>query len=300
MIDELVGRSIAVPGSTSNLGPGFDALGLALDLELRLRIVSARDDGRGDVDWRFSEAPPAGENAIDRAYRAAVGAGALPSLAIEVTTDIPIRAGLGSSAAAFVAGLRLGELVRRTPQPIDTLLRAACDLEGHPDNTSASLLGGFVVSCRLPDGRVIARATPWPRDWLVVVATPKMALETKVARAALPATVPLQDAVVNVQRTALLVLAVQLHDATLLRSAFDDRLHQPHRAALVPGLAEALAWRDSALLGTFLSGAGPSIAAVVDTTAAGAVDRIHARFADLYRRLQLDVAVRPLRARAPL
>jgi homoserine kinase len=133
-----------------------------------------------------------------------------------------------------------------------------------------------------------------------VIATPALALETKRARAALPAAVPMGDAVFNVQRIAMLLLAVQHADSDLLRAAMDDRLHQPHRAPLVPGLREALAWREPGLLGTFLSGAGPSIAAIVDLEVAGIHERVEQRFRDLYQRLDLDVTVRTLAARPPV
>lgn len=302
---DLAGAEIVVPGSTSNLGPGFDALGLALGVSLRLRVTGVRDDGHGDVEWRFVGSTLEGENAIHRGYRAGLAAAAaagaqagLPSLTIDVTTDIPMKAGLGSSAAALVAGLRLAERLTGT-QPMDTLLRLACGLEGHPDNTSASLLGGFVAACRLEDGRVVAHASPWPASWPLVVATPALALETKVARAALPASVSMADAVFNVQRVALLVHAARAADTELLRAALADRLHQPYRAPLVPGLAEALAWRADGLLGVFLSGAGPSIAAIVDASVPGAVDEVRAQFDALYRRLALPVAVRTLHAREP-
>jgi homoserine kinase len=292
----LIGRQVLVPGSTSNLGPGFDCLSLALRLYLRLRIVGARDDGRRAVAWRFADAGFDEENLVARGYRALADAqaGPLPSLEVEVSSDIPIKAGLGSSAAALVAGLRLFELVAG-PVPVDRLVSVAARLEGHPDNTSASLLGGLVVSARLDDERSVARAVPWPPGWRVVVATPALALPTPVARAALPASVPHRDAVFNVQRTALLVEAVRRRDADLMRAALADRLHQPYRAPLVPGLTEAAAWTDAALLGVVLSGAGPSLAAFVTDSGASTVERFEA----LYRRLDLAATVRTLDVQQP-
>ena len=299
-VEHLLGREIVVSGSTSNLGPGFDAVGLALDLDLRLRVVRATLDGRSHVEWRFAGEPPGGDNAIARGYEAGVEAFAShvprPSLVVDVTTEIPMRAGLGSSAAALVAGLRLAECVAGR-QPIDRLLSLACALEGHPDNTSASLLGGFIVAASLEDGSVVARAITWPEHWPLVVATPALTLETKVARAALPSSVLLRDAVFNVQRTALLVEAVHRRDSALLRTALDDRLHQRQRAPLVPGLSDALDWKDSGLIGVFLSGAGPSIAAIVDATVDGSIDRLAQRFGRLHHELGLRSTVRVLGAR---
>jgi homoserine kinase len=287
-----------VPGSTSNLGPGFDCLSLALRLYLRLTICEVQDDGRREVAWRFAGPGFGEENLVERGYRALADGhpGPLPSLEVEVASDIPIKAGLGSSAAALVAGLRLFELVAGAGSvPVDRLVSVAARLEGHPDNTSASLLGGLVVSATIDDERSVARALPWPSGWRVIVATPSLALPTAVARAALPAAVPHRDAVFNVQRVALLLEAVRRADADLLREVLADRLHQPYRAPLVPGLEEAGSWKDPALLGVVLSGAGPSLAAFVTDSGAGTVERFEA----LYRRLGLAVTVRTLEVQPP-
>lgn len=294
--ERLTGRQILVPGSTSNLGPGFDCLSLALRIYLRLTILDTRDDGRRAVAWRFTDPGFEDENFVERGYRALADAhgGPLPSLEVEVSSEIPVKAGLGSSAAALVAGLRLFDLVAG-PVPVDRLVSVAARLEGHPDNTSASLLGGLVVSARIDDDRSVARALPWPPHWRVVVATPALALPTAVARAALPASVPHGDAVFNVQRVALLLEAVRRADADLMRAALADRLHQPYRAPLVPGLAEATAWSDAALLGVALSGAGPSLAAFVTDAGAGTIERFEA----LYRRLGLAATVRLLEVQPP-
>ena len=283
------GHHIVVPGSTSNLGPGFDALGLALRCYLRLRILGAGDGPPGTLTWRFGGPAPDGENYIERGFRTLAGdtIARVPALHVEVTSDIPMKAGLGSSAAAIVAGFRLFEACAG-PQPLDRLLDLAAGLEGHPDNTSASLLGGFVACCRTAGGRVAAIAARWPEDLHVVVATPAVTLETKMARAALPRQVPLADAVSNVQRAALLVQSVASRDRQALREAFHDRLHQPYRAALVPGLAEALTFDHPALYGVFLSGAGPSIAAIVADEGAA----VRGMFERLYRDLGLAVSVR--------
>lgn len=296
----LAGREIVVPGSTSNLAAGFDAIGLALQVHLTLTIREVRTDGRGEVDWRFAGTPLSGDNAIERGYRFGLrefnGPGRLPSLVVDVRTDIPMRAGLGSSAAALVAGLRLASLMA-SPQPTGRLLAAAAALEGHPDNTSASLLGGFVVAARLDDGTIVARATPWPDRWTILIATPSAGLETKVARAALPVGYPLADAVFNIQRVALLVDAIHRADTDALSHALSDKLHQPYRAPLVPGLAEALSWpAGEGFIGAFLSGAGPSIAAFADALVPGAAQQTRSRLESLFERLHLPVVVREVKA----
>nr|MCU0256521.1 homoserine kinase [Vicinamibacterales bacterium] len=252
---------IAVPGSTANLGPGYDALALALQVYLRLRVERVEGAAPGSVEWSFEDLTLAGENYVERGFRAGLRAGAgVPALRVHVRSEIPMRGGLGSSAAALVAGLRLAS--RFCPMSDAELLQAATALEGHPDNVSASILGGLTVSCVAPDGRVHALRAPWPAAWRLVVATPSIELATSAARSVVPAQVSLRDAVANLQLTSLLVQAVHAVDAAAMREALRDALHQPHRAALVPGLALALAFESPSLVGVFLSGAGPSIAAI--------------------------------------
>src|SRR5262249_45756072 len=157
-------------------------------------IEDAAIDGVGRLRFRFEGLTLSGENTIERALRAAATRRGitLPSLEITVRSDIPLRAGLGSSAAAIVAGIRLFELIAG-PLPAGEALTLAAELEGHPDNTSASILGGLTASCQTDHG-VIAIATRWPDDVRVVVATPAVSLETKVARATLPASISRADA----------------------------------------------------------------------------------------------------------
>lgn len=275
---------IVVPGSTSNLGPGFDALGLALQLSLRVRVVDLSDDGRGHVEWRFEGLRLDGENLIDTAFRWIApdedASTRLPSMVIDVTSQIPLKGGLGSSAAAIVAGRRLRTAVVGG-RSRDGLLSDACALEGHPDNTSASILGGLVTSGPRRRGGVAAIAVPWPRDIRIVVASPHVMLETKRARAVLPAQVSYADAVHNVQRTALLLQALATGDHETVRDALVDRLHQPYRAPLVPGLERALAFEGASTLGMFLSGAGPSIAALVVDDGREAMTFLESMYRDL-------------------
>lgn len=295
LVAALEGRRVLVPGSTSNLGPGFDALGLALQIYLDVRVVRVIDADGGDLRFTFEDGPPPGDNAIAHTLHA--GAAALgvpvPSLELRVGSGIPVQAGLGSSAAAIVAGLRLLQLF--VPTSDRRLLELATALEGHPDNVSASLFGGFTVSAETPDG-VACLAVPWPEDVQIVVATPEAALATVVARTVLPLQVGCRDAVFNVQHAALLVQALAARQFDAVRAALHDRLHQPYRAALVPGLARALEWRDPSLLGTFLSGAGPSIAALVLGDTAAIAERFRCLFED---ELGLPCTIRSLAAHRP-
>lgn len=252
---------IKVPASIANLGPGFDTLAVAVQLYLHLRVKKL--PGRGQLYFHFVDHKLHGENCIERAYRSLAGADfdRLPSLSVEVRSEIPMRAGLGSSAAATVAGLRLYEAVAG-PQPDATLLSAACALESHPDNAAASLLGGLTISCQLADGTVHAASVAWPDSLDFIVLTPDQSLATGESRAVLPQCVSRADAVFNLQRVALLLNSLHSGDYSLLKHALGDRVHQPARQKIVPALAEALELQHPDLLGVCLSGSGPSIVAI--------------------------------------
>ena len=254
---------IKVPASIANLGPGFDTLAVAVQLYLRLRVKKLA--GHGELHFHFADHKLPGENCIERAYRSLAGADfdRLPSLSVEVRSEIPMRAGLGSSAAATVAGLRLYEAVAG-PVPVATLLNAACALESHPDNAAASLLGGLTISCQLADGVVHATSVAWPDSLDFVVLTPEQPLATGESRAVLPQCVSRADAVFNLQRVALLLNSLQSGDYSLLRHAMGDRVHQPARQRIVPALTEALELQHPDLLGVCLSGSGPSIVAIAE------------------------------------
>ncbi len=275
---------IVVPGSISNLGPGFDALSVAVQIYLRARIVEVRPAEPDTIVFEFAGAGPTGENRIESGYRLARKRAGVPApgLRVQISSDIPQTAGLGSSAAAAVAGLRLYEAVT-APRPTEDWLAMATELEGHPDNAAAALLGGITVSCQRDGGAPIARSSRWPEAIRLVVATPDLGLHTAHARRVLPAEVPLADAIFNLQRALLMLHALRSGRYEDLREAMKDRWHQPARSDLVPGLAEAIAFDDPAILGVCLSGAGPSIVALVTDGAAQATTL----FEDLYQRLGL-------------
>lgn len=288
---------IAVPGSTSNLGPAFDALSVALDLHLRIEVLDVRADLAGTVQYEFEGTGPAGENRIDSAFQLACRRYGRPvmGLKVRVSSDIPMAAGLGSSAAAAVAGLRLYEAARAIPLDPADMLNLATELEGHPDNAAAALHGGITLSCQTDSG-VIARAWRWPDEIRFVVATPGSALETNHARAMLSDSVPLGDAVANLQRALLFVRALETRDYGDIREALKDRWHQPARGALVPALAECLVIDHPSVLGVCLSGAGPSILALA---APGRSEEAAAVLGDVYRRLGVPHTIRTLAAVQP-
>lgn len=284
---------ITVPASIANLGPGFDTLAVAVQLYLRLNVTVL--DGKGELNFRFVNQELKGENYIERAFRflARQRDDCFPSLDVDVRSDIPMRAGLGSSAAATVAGLRLYEAITFS-QPTQALLNAACALEGHPDNVSAALLGGLTVSCQLPDGSAYAARLRWPEELAFIVLTPEVALSTADARRVLPVVISRQDAVFNIQRVALFLQVLQSGNYELLKQAMADRLHQPFRQGLVPGLEQAIHLEHEDLLGVCLSGAGPSIVAIAERN----LNQIEKLLAAEYERTGYAYQVRHLRVHA--
>jgi homoserine kinase len=271
---------IAVPGSIANIGPGFDTLAVAVQLYLRLRIRV--EPGTNELRFNFTAGKLDGENYVERAFRflAQQHGRSFPSLSVEVDSDIPIRAGLGSSAAATIAGLRLYEAITG-PLRRRELLNAACALECHPDNVAAALLGGLTASCQLPDESVVAVRLKWPESLGFVVLTPESPLSTSASRNALPEKISRDDAVFNLQRLALLLQTLQSGDFSLLREALRDRIHQPFRRNLVPGLEKALSLEHPDLLGVCLSGAGPSIVAFAEQNFEGIEELLRKSFLPL-------------------
>ena len=287
--------AIVVPGSTSNLGPGFDTLSVALGVFLRVEVLDVLPARPDTLATAFGGPAPAGENRIETAFRFArqrLGV-STPGLRIRAVSEIPMAAGLGSSAAASVAGLRLYEAAAGLTLDDTDLLTMASELDGHPDNAAAALLGGMTVSCQRRNGRILARSWPWPEDIRFIVATPDFTLHTSNARAVLPESVPLADAVANLQRAVLLIRAIETAQYDDIREALHDRWHQPPRAALVPGLAESLAIEHPAVLGVCLSGAGPSVVALA---APGRADEAATVLGAVYDRLGLAHTLRNLAA----
>ena len=260
-----------MPASTANLGAGFDCLGLALELYLGVRATVLSNPGTSSRarSWGVvgTSALPrsADQNLILRAIKLTAEREGfkLPTIRLAVQNEIPVAGGLGSSAAAAVAGVALGHLINGKSPPKETVLRYATELEGHGDNVGAALMGGFVVTFMRSDGTVVAVRKRWPKMIRLIVVTPATMLETKKSRGVLPQTVSRADAVHNLQRTALFVAAIEERRFDLLWDAMEDRLHQTARQSLIPGLSDVLAIpRMPGLLGVALSGAGPSVIAL--------------------------------------
>jgi homoserine kinase len=263
--------SVDVPASSANLGSGFDCFAAALSLKLRAELHHG--DQAGIVLNAHGEGAPGphdepGENLLLRAFREGLraalgspeGSGAWR---IEVSSMIPAARGLGSSAAAIVAGLLLGATVGRRAPAADELLRLATALEGHADNVAAALYGSFTLAV----GDTLRRFHV-PHGWIPVVFVASAQSHTAEMRRALPQFVPHADAALQAGRSALLATALMSGDAGLLRQGMADALHQPYRLPLLPGAGELIeAAYDHGAAGAALSGAGPSVLAICDSPA---------------------------------
>ena len=257
---------VSVPATSANLGPGFDCLALALGLrnEIELSVGTAVSSLQVEQHGEGAATLPKDErNLVLRAVRAywQANAGAPPgSLQLRAQNQIPLNSGMGSSAAAIVAGLAAAQALSGAAADPQALLQLAHSLEGHPDNAAAALLGGLtLVSTAGNDVRCARISLPAMQ---VALALPAVELATAQARAALPGMVPLADAAFNIGHTALVVRALQTADYALLGWAMQDRLHQPQRRVLIRGYdAAEQAALDAGAAAVVLSGAGPSLAA---------------------------------------
>jgi homoserine kinase len=263
---------VTVPATSANLGPGFDALGLALSLSNELDVavapttkVTVEGEGAGRL-------PTGDKNVIVRALRLAYDAAGrkADAWAVRCVNRIPPARGLGSSAAAWVGGIVAGNALLGSPLDRAAVLRLAARAEGHPDNVAAAVYGGLTVAGGEGDG-VVALSLPVPPSLVWVALIPDVTSSTAEARAVLPARVPRADAVFNVQRVALLLASFQAGRVDTLAAALDDKLHQPYRRRLFPWMPSVIgAARKAGALGCVLSGAGPSILAVAPDAAVGA------------------------------
>jgi homoserine kinase len=264
--------SVRVPATSANLGPGYDAVGLALSLSMRIGLDRSPHP---EIDIRGTGADLIPRGPEHPAYRAArfvaevVGESDAQFRLVQENSIPPTR-GLGGSAAALVGGaVAANDLFGGQIAPPD-LLNIVCELDGHPDNAAPALLGGLVIGILTPVGVSAVRLEP--KDLKVAVAIPDFAVSTTAARRALPDSVPHRDAAFNVGRSGLLLGALATGEYHLLRVAMQDRLHQPYRSHLIPGLEDAIdAGLDSGAYGACLSGSGPTVLAFAPETRAGEI-----------------------------
>jgi homoserine kinase len=268
---------LRLPATSANLGPGFDAVGLAMGLYLTIDVTVA-EDFRIDATGRDADLCAKLENnLILTTYMDVLAVRGIlaPGLHLQLHNEIPLGMGCGSSASALLAGILLANHFGNLHWTAQQILEEACRREGHPDNVAASYLGGMTVSSITKDGLVTATCGQ-DLNWNLLLALPSASLSTKKARALLPDRYSREDAVANIQATALLVAAFAQGRGDLLRTAMQDRLHQPYRAKACPLLPLLLPLADitgnPAILGVALSGAGPSVLLIAGSPAPSTID----------------------------
>lgn len=272
-----------MPATSANLGPGFDVLGVALDLFNEVELVGWSESHGVSLQMEIQgegamELPDDDRNLLVRMARKILDRRVkrLKVLEVRLLNRIPLARGLGSSSAAIVGGLVAANAVCPKPMDQEDLLRVAVEEEGHPDNVTPALIGGLCVATQDdPDMRYVAWKDKKLFEGLrAVVCIPEFELSTEKARALLPENVSRQDAIFNASHTALFLSALQKRQHDLLGSAMQDRLHQPYRKKLIPGWDDVLAGAKKAgAYGVCLSGAGPTILALSPVAKADHVGR---------------------------
>ena len=266
--------SVKVPATSANLGPGFDCLGLALPIYNEITVEETVMPGSGleinviddnaalDVISIPKDENNIGYKAIELLYNF-LGQ-TVNDIKITIKTNIPVARGLGSSASVIVGGLVAANELLGRPADNALLLSIASEVEGHPDNVTPALFGGFCISSVEDDGSVSYSKLDWPEDWKLTVLIPDYELDTRISRSVLPESVTIADAAYNVRKCAMLIDAVYKHDDELMKKCLKDKLHQPYRENLINGFKEVrelLANKDD-ILGCVISGAGPTILVV--------------------------------------
>jgi homoserine kinase len=247
-------RLVRVPASSANLGPGYDAMAAAVSLHLELEV---EETGEFSFDPGGLDVPTGRDNLLVRAFESLHSA---DGIAFRLRSEIPLARGLGSSAAAIVAGLFAADHLFELALSKEEVLARATELEGHPDNVAAAIYGGFVVcGSGVEDAPFAARFDP-PEGLEGIAVIPSDEVSTKLARKAIPTEVPLADAVANVSAAALLVLGLRSADLDLVARGLHDSLHQPRRRDLYPRSMEIVdTAAELGALGATISGAGPAV-----------------------------------------
>jgi homoserine kinase len=257
---------LSLPATSANLGPGFDAVAVALDVFLQIEAEPAQEFSIVASGRDADRCAKLDDNLILETYKQIMRGHerAIVPLAIRMVNGIPLGMGCGSSAAARLAAIALAVHFGELNWDTDRVLEEAYKLEGHADNVAACWLGGFVAAMCEGTKVQVARTDP-PAGWRAIVALPREPLSTSKARAVLPASFPLEDVVANLQSVSVLALAFAQGRGDLLRLAMRDRIHQAHRATMCPLLLVLLPLvGEHGILGVALSGAGPAVLAIVD------------------------------------
>lgn len=280
--------SVKTPATIANLGPGFDSFGLALPLYnvisveemvlpgsgIEINIINEKNNDENSI----IDIPTDKSNIVYKAIELLYNfIGQTPNeLKITIKTQIPVSRGLGSSSSVIVGGLiAANELLGRVADE-KVLMSIATEIEGHPDNITPAFKGGVTISSWEDDGEVIYRKLPWNDDWKLMVCIPDYELNTEVSRSVLPKEVPMTSAVFNLKRSAMFVDALYNKDEELLKMSLKDKLHQPYREKLVPGLTDIMNGLKhvNGVIGVVLCGAGPSILVLYNGIGAGEIKEI--------------------------
>jgi len=299
--------SVKVPATTANFGSGFDCLGMALPIYnvisieetvlpgtgVEINVISETDD---DDDFAIEHIPKDENNIIYKAVELLYNSiGQTPSeLRINIKSQIPIAKGLGSSASIIVGGLLAANELLGKPADEAALLSIATEVEGHPDNVTPAIIGGLVLTSLEDDGSIVYRKLPWPEEWHLTLCIPDYELATDISRSVLPKEVPMKDATFNTRRTAMFVEAVHTKDAELMKLALQDKLHQPYRTKLVPGLQDIMdnLKHEENVIGCVLSGAGPAMLIVSQRNN---LDRIKSIVSDTWADFNVKSDIRTLK-----
>ena len=308
--------SFRIPSSTSNLGAGFDALSLALEKYLRISIETFTKPSPRRKGSNPAETPPSplgkgqGEDLNFEIIPRGVGAsmipttadnlilrvansvakqrtGPLPAFRMVIDNEIPLARGMGSSAAAIIAGITCYELLADDKLTEREIFNYAREFESHPDNLAAALRGGLIAATESLDGDILIAKLRVADGARAIVVIPSFEVSTEKARSVLPQTYSRKDAVFNIQRSALTIAALTTGNWSLLREAMRDRIHQPYRAPLIPGFQEILALNTPGLLGVALSGAGPAVFAI---TKAGETESVAHAIVSVFERHGVEAA----------
>ena len=299
--------SVKVPASSANIGPGFDCMGLALPIYNTITIeetvlpgtgieINVMSEDESNEEQLFDNIPKDKNNLVYKAVEMLYNSiGQEPSeLKINIQTGIPIARGLGSSSSVIVGGLLAANKLLGNPADETALLAIATEVEGHPDNIAPAILGGLVLSSLEEDGSVTYFKLNWPEEWDLTVCIPDFELSTEISRSVLPKEVTMADANFNAKHLAMLVQALNTSDSKLMKLALKDKLHQPYREKLVPGMKEIMeAFKhEDGILGCVLSGAGPTLLVISHRYD---VDKIKSTVKEIWEAQNIKVDIRTLK-----
>jgi homoserine kinase len=260
---------VRVPATSANLGPGFDCLGIALNLELSVVMTpSASDEFRYSGEGTITETA---DNLIHTGFQEAFrrSGNKFPRATFTVENPIPLARGLGSSSAALISGAAIANHMLGNHLGREGVFQLTAELEGHPDNVAPATFGGFAVSTKSSNSSYLSRCLSIPPNWRLLFGVPAFELATTKAREVLPDQYSRDATVLTAGRVALWTLAVATDDPSLLRTASQDDLHEPYRQSLIPGFMQTKQeLYDQGAYAAFLSGGGPSIGAVCDDSTA--------------------------------